>query len=64
MYLYVISLVLTFAGLHTLSPSVINILVAGTATVLKPSTPRGTTTDSAGFLERAALWARHYFINR
>ena len=64
MYLYVIiRLTLTFAGLHTLSPSMINIPVAGTATVLKPRTSRTATTGSAGFLERATLWAGNRFIN-
>ena len=52
---------LTFAGRHALKPPVINIFVAGTSAVVKPSTTRSATTASAGFLERAALWARHRF---
>ena len=55
MYLHAISLALTFASLHALKPPVINVSVASTSTVLKPSTARSATTDSAGFLERAAL---------
>ena len=64
MYLRVISLALTLAGLHALKPPVIDVSVAGPSTVLKPSTARSTTTDSAGFLEHAALWARHGFRHR
>lgn len=45
-----------FAGFRALKPFVINVPVAGTSTILIPSTTRSTTTDSAGFLERAALW--------
>ena len=56
--LHVVSLKLTFAGIHTFEPPVINVPIAGTSTVLKPSTARSATADSAGFLERAALWAR------
>ena len=55
MHIRVISLELTFAGLHALRPHVINVSVAGTSAVLKPSTARSATTDSAGFLERTAL---------
>ena len=55
----VISLELTCAGLHAVKPPVINVSVAGTSAVLKPSTARSAATDSAGFLERATLWARH-----
>ena len=50
---------LTFAGLHAIRPPVINVSVAATSTVLKPSTAGSATTDSAGFLERTALWTRH-----
>ena len=50
---------LTFAGRHTIKPLVIDVLVVGTSAVLKPSTARSATTDSAGFLERVTLWARH-----
>ena len=60
---YVISLELTFAGLDAIKPPVISVSVAGTSTVLIPSTARSATTDSAGFLERAALWARHLLGN-
>ena len=53
------SLELTVAGRNALEPLVVNIFVAGTPAVLKPSTARGATTLSAGFLERATLWVRH-----
>ena len=56
-YLHGVSLGLTFAGLESLKPPVINISIARTSTVLEPSTTRSATTDSAGFSERAALWA-------
>ena len=59
MYAHTTRLALTFADLHALKPAVINVSVANTSTVLKPSTARSATTDFAGFLERAALWARH-----
>ena len=55
----VTSLELTFASLGALKPPVINVPVANTPAILKPSTARSATTDSAGFLEHAALWARH-----
>ena len=64
MYLRIISLELTFAGLHALKPPVSNVYIAGTSAVLKPSTTRSTTTDSAGFLKRAALQARHRIRGR
>ena len=51
---------LTFAGLHAFKPHVIYVFVCSTSAVLVPSTVRSATTDSAGFQERAALWARHY----
>ena len=54
-----VSLELTFAGLDTLKPHVINFSVAGTSTVLIPSSARSATTGSAGFLERPALRTRH-----
>ena len=64
MYLqYGVSRELTFAGRHALNPLVINIFVADTSTVLKPSTARSAATVSAGFLERAAFGARHRFSN-
>ena len=50
---------LTLASLDALKPVVINIFVADTSTVLIPSTARSATADSAGFLERATLWAHH-----
>ena len=59
MQLHVIGLKLTFAGRHAIEPPVINVSVAGTSTVLKPSTARSATTGSAGFLKRAAFWAHH-----
>ena len=54
-----VSMKLTFTSLHALKPLVVNVSVAGTSAVLIPSTARSTTTDSAGFLECAALWARN-----
>ena len=64
MHTHAIRLGLTFAGLHALKPPVINVSVAGTSAVLEPSTARSATTDSAGFPERAALWAHHRANNR
>ena len=52
-----------FAGLQTFKPPVCYISVAGTSTIHVPNTARSTTTDSAGFLERATLWARHCITN-
>ena len=49
---------LTFAGRSTLRPLVMSAFIAGTTTVLKPSTTRGATTVSTGFLEPTALWTR------
>ena len=43
----VIGLELTFAGLHTFRPLVVNILAAKSSAVLEPSTARSATTDSA-----------------
>ena len=40
----------------------IRVSVAGTSAFFIPSTVRSTTTDSTGFLERAALWA-HYLVD-
>ena len=62
MYLHIMSLELTVAGLDALKPSVTYVDVTGT--FLKPSTARSATTDSAGFLEGAALWARHHGNDR
>ena len=59
MQLHVIGLELTFARLHAFRPAVIDIFVAISSAVLEPSTARSATTDSAGFLKRTALWARH-----
>ena len=53
-----VSLGLTFAGLHAFRPPVINLVAAKRSAVLEPSTARSATTDSAGFLERAAFGAR------
>ena len=50
---------LTFAGRDALKPLVMSVPVAGNSAVLEPSTTRSATTASAGFFERAALWARH-----
>ena len=47
MHLHVISLELTFAGLHAFRPPVINIFVTNSSTLLEPSTTRSATTDSA-----------------
>ena len=46
---------LTFTGLRALKPAVSNVVVASTSAVVMPSTARSATTDSAGFLKRAAL---------
>ena len=54
----------TFAGLRALNPTVANVSVADISTVLVPSTTRSATTDSVGFLERAALWTRHRITDR
>ena len=48
---------LTFAGCHAVKPRVFHVSVAGSSAVLRPSTAGSATTDSAGFLERAALRA-------
>ena len=64
MYLYILSLALTFTGLHAFKPSVVNVSVADSLTVLKPSAARSATADSARFLECAALWARHHVSDR
>ena len=58
-YLHGVNVGLTFAGLCALRPAVTNVLVANTSAVLIPSTVRSATTNSAGFLERATLQARH-----
>ena len=47
---------LTFAGLHALQPAVTHVSVAGTSTIIIPSTTRSATTDSPGFLEHTAVW--------
>ena len=64
MYLFLISLELTFTCLHALKPLVINIFVVVTSTVPEPSTTRSAATASARFLERAAFGARHRFGDR
>ena len=48
---------LTVTGLRALEPAVLDVSVISTSTVIEPSTARSATTGSAGFLERAALWA-------
>jgi len=53
-----------FARLHALKPPVINVFVAHTSAVLKPSTARSATTISAGFLKRAAFGTRHRLSDR
>ena len=58
-YLDVVSLGLTFAGLDALKPTVISVSVAGASAAFIPSTARSTTTDPTGFLERVTLWAHH-----
>ena len=50
---------LTLAGLDALKPPVIYVFVCSTSAVLIPTTARSATTDSARFLERATLEARH-----
>ena len=50
---------LTFAGLNAVEPPVISVFVDGTTAVLKPCAARSATTDSAGFLKHATLWAGH-----
>ena len=59
MYLHPVRLELTYASRNALEPPVINVSVARTSTILKPSTARSATTDSAGFRKRATLWAIH-----
>ena len=54
---HAVSFELTFAGRHAFKPLVINIIVVGTSTVLKPSTARSATTVPARFLEHAAFGA-------
>ena len=53
--LHVMSLERTFAGLDALRPDVIDVPVVGSSAVLEPSAARSAATDSARFLERAAL---------
>ena len=50
---------LTFTSLESLKPPVISIAVASASAVFILSTTRSATTDSAGFLELATLWAHH-----
>ena len=47
MYLHRASLALTFAGVDALRPLVISVSVAGTSTMLVPSTARSATTGPA-----------------
>ena len=62
--MYVISLERTFASRRAVGPTVTNFPVTDTSAVLKPSTAGSATADSAGFLERAASWARHRIGDR
>ena len=55
---------LTFTGLHTLRPAVINVFVANASAVFIPIAARSTTTDSAGFLKRRAFEARPRISDR
>ena len=55
MHVHAIALELTFADLRALKPAVISVFVAGTSTVLMPSTARSATTDSFRFRKRGAL---------
>ena len=64
MFLYAVSLELTFAGRHSLKPLVINIFVVDTSAALKPSAASSATTLSAGFLKRATFGAPHRFSDR
>ena len=50
---------LTFAALHALKPGVFKFSIALASTILIPSTARSATTDSSGFLERAAVRTHH-----
>ena len=59
-----VSLGLTCAHLQALKPPMINVFVADTSTIPIPSTARSATTDSSGFLERAAFGARHLIDRR
>ena len=61
---YAVALELTFTRRHALKPLVVNICVADTSTIRKPSTARSAATVSAGFLERATFGARHRFSDR
>ena len=61
---HVMSLLLTFAGLDALKPTVSYVSVCSSSTVLVPSTARSATTDSAGFREDAALWTCNLTKNR
>ena len=47
MQLHVIGLELTFAGIYTFKPPVINVFAATSSAVLKPSTARSAATDCA-----------------
>ena len=51
---------LTFAGTQAFDPRVRNVCVAATSTHLEPSATGSATTDSARFLEGAALGTRIY----
>ena len=55
MYLHDVSLELTCTGLHAVRPCMTGVTIAGTSAALVPSATGSATTDSAGFLEGAAL---------
>ena len=60
MHLRGVSIELTCTGLCTRRPCVISVSVVITSAVLEPRTAGSATTDLAGFLEGAALEARHH----
>ena len=53
------SIGLTFTSLNAVKPPVLSVSVAGTSTMLVPSTARSATADSTGFIERATLRTRY-----
>ena len=46
---------LTFASLHALNKTVVDVSVATISTILMPSTTRSATTYSSGFLEHTTV---------
>ena len=59
MYLYGVTVGLTFAGLRALRPAVTDVFVANTSAFLEPITARSATTNSTEFLERATVLTHH-----